>query len=417
MRAVGRGRAVLPCWGIDLADPSPQGFACRCRLGASCKRPGKHPHIAKPYENATRSAARVHKWALRWPAANWAWIPGRSSHADIDVDNRRAGDEALYALESTYGPLPDTERVITGDGVHITFKVPATPRLAAQELAPGIELKTGPTSYVILPGSIHHAGARYEYEVGYEPGAVAIAELPQWLLELPASSTLVGPLPVPRGLRGFSPRNAPELDRTRLEALLSPGQHLGRLWNHDESIRGDRSATGWDYKLLLALHRAGYDLPDAIPVLAEHRRLHGSEDAILYRECRRVHDPAKVCGTEYALWTWAKALGYATTATPQATPLRRVERAQGLTAAFDCTEAVFNAGGTAVHILALEILSTFAKSGSCYMARGTMAEQLHCTPRNAGYVLAFLAGRGFIRQAVASKRDLGTIYHLTFLED
>lgn len=415
-RAVRLGRSVLPCWGIDTSARSRKGFACRCRSGASCDRPGKHPRVSNPYKAATNNLNVVEGWLARWPDANWAWMPGKTRHADLDIDYRRGGEEALCDFESRFGKLPDSERVLTGDGLHLTFSLPDGAAPSAGEIAPGIELKTGPTSYVILPGSTHFTGARYEYEIGYEPGEVDVSPLPQWILDLAGQSQTRGLKSLPHDLRSFEPSSCPPLDRPRLEGLLSPGRRLGRLWNHDKAIGGDRSPSGWDFKLLLALRRLGYTLENAFPVLLEHRHLYGFDTDRLYRSCRPGrHGNAHACSTEYVLWTWLRVVDYSKNAKPEAEPTRRVERGQALTAAYELRSRVYEAGGNPTHVLALEVMSTFARDCVCFMSAETLAPELHCKPRNAGYVLRFLEGHNFIKRLAEPRRGFSTVWELKHL--
>lgn len=416
-RAVALGRYVLPCWGIDTSATSPQGFACRCSSGASCDRPGKHPRISTPYESATNNLKVVEGWLRRWPDANWAWMPGKTRQADLDVDHRRGGDETLYRYESEFGRLPETERVLTGDGLHLTFALPPGTTPAPGEFAPGLELKTGPTSYAILAGSTHFTGVRYEYEIGYEPGEIEVPLLPEWILDLAGRSQATGLKSLPGDLLDFDPSSCPPLDRPRLEALLSPGRRLGRLWNHEKSIGGDRSPSGWDFKLLLQLRRLGYTLDDAFPVLLEHRRFYGFDTDRLFRVCRPDrHGRASVCSTEYVLWTWLRVVDYSSNGKPEIDPTRRVERAQALTAAYELRVRIYEAGGNPTHVLALEAMSTFATDGVCFMSRNKLAPELNCKPRNAGNVLQFLEQSGFIRRLAEPRRGFATVWELTFLE-
>jgi hypothetical protein len=343
-------------------------------------------------------------------------MPGKTQQADLDVDYRRGGDEALYDFEARFGKLPETERVQTGDGLHLTFALPDGTAPPPGEIAPGIELKTGPSSYVILPGSTHFTGVCYEYEIGYEPGEVEVPLLPEWILDLAGRREATGLKPLPGDLLSFDPSSCPPLDRSRLEALLSPGRRLGRLWNHDTAISGDRTPSGWDFKLLLALRRLGYTLNDAFPVLLEHRHHFRFDTDRLYRTCRPGrHGQAHACSTEYVLWTWLRVVEYSRNAKPEVEPTRRVERAQALMAAYELRNRVYQAGGNTTHVVALEVMSTFAKDGVCFMSRDKLAPELNCKPRNAGNVLQFLEQRGFIRRLAEPRRGFATVWELVFL--
>ena len=100
--------------------------------------------------------------------------------ADARVDGYQDSLQTLYEL----GLPRETVTVLTGGGgVHLYFWS-ATP-IAKGPLAefPGIDIQ-GEGSQVVIPYSIHENGRQYEYEFGYGPEDVALAVLPDALVEL-----------------------------------------------------------------------------------------------------------------------------------------------------------------------------------------------------------------------------------------
>jgi hypothetical protein len=174
--------------------------------------------------------------------------------------------------------------------------------------------------------------------------------------------------------------------------------------------------SGWDFKLLLELRRLGYTLDEAFPVLLEHRRRYRFDTDRLYRSCRPGrHGRAYACSTEYVLWTWLRVVEYSRNRKPEAEPIRRVERAQALTAAYELRGRVYEAGGNPTHVLALEVMSTFARDGVCFMSAETLAPELRCTPRNARHVLQFLKDHDFIKRLAEPRRGFATVWELKHL--
>lgn len=148
---------------VPLFSPvfGPAGGICRCRDGAACASPGKHPK------------ARYKGQPSRLPAAmeNYAVVLGR--YVVVDVDDR----EVLERLPEVLGfELPDTWAVDTGKGRHYWFHhgEPLATRLGA---FPKVDLKSGAT-YVVGPGCRSVTGATYT-----PVNSLAIAEAPEALVK------------------------------------------------------------------------------------------------------------------------------------------------------------------------------------------------------------------------------------------
>ena len=159
---------------------------CTCREGVNCGNPGKHPrwhHDLFPNgaHSATSESRAVERLFGRWPQAN-IFVRTGAGLAVLDVDPRAGGDESLAELISEHGTLPDTPTVLTGGGgEHYHFAVDV--RVGSCTLAPGVELKAGRGSLVILPPSSHISGQHYEWEASSGPETPR-APLPQWIIDL-----------------------------------------------------------------------------------------------------------------------------------------------------------------------------------------------------------------------------------------
>jgi len=157
----------------------------------------------------------------------------------IDVDPRSEGLESFEAYTHGYGALPLTTTVLTGgDGFHYYFElpegvtIPAGGSLASAEL-PGVEWK-GSGAQVVLPPSIHSSGGAYRWKPGCGLGEVAIAPIPEPLLDLILESTGTKrkPTPEPSPKRGArkEPRSevqAPDVQRHFAGLWGSKGLHIG----------------------------------------------------------------------------------------------------------------------------------------------------------------------------------------------
>jgi hypothetical protein len=171
---------------------------CSCKDGAACRTPGKHPRwhpddLPNGHLSATTDPATIDTWAARWPRANWAMPTGGVSGVVVfEVDARNGGLEALEALEAELGPLPETVQAISGSGgPHFYLAHPGEGikiKCSAGELAPGVDVR-GDGGLVVLPGSLHKSGRRYEWEISSHPADVALAPIPPaWLARLTATT-------------------------------------------------------------------------------------------------------------------------------------------------------------------------------------------------------------------------------------
>lgn len=151
-----RGHKIVPLWGlVEVAGK----LVCRCRDGALCESPGKHP-MGKWRENPSRIPS---------VGMNYAVVLGPGVVV-IDVDDR----EHVPDLSSFFGTkVPSTYTVNTRKGYHAYF---TTPEPLAQRVPfrPGVDVKTGPGGYVVGPYSLRVDGLLYE-PTSNDP----MAEIPQ----------------------------------------------------------------------------------------------------------------------------------------------------------------------------------------------------------------------------------------------
>lgn len=157
----GRGWPVVPLHevtqGVRAGKRVPR---CSCRQGFDCSSPGKHPRTENGIKDATTDTEQIQVWASRWPQAN---VGGSCvGKLVVDVDPRSGGEWPT--------DLPRTKRHLSGrgdGGGHLVFKLSAEQQASGvrsgnEVLGPGVDVKTGPNSYVVLPGSVHETGGVYE---------------------------------------------------------------------------------------------------------------------------------------------------------------------------------------------------------------------------------------------------------------
>lgn len=146
-----------------------------------CESVGKHPRLMEWEKKATTDEATIREWLKMWPASNVGIATGTDFGAVLDVDPRHGGLEALAALESKHGKLPETLTADTGgDGVHYVFEYPdfEIKNLTNGELGPGLDVKAAGGMIVAAP-SLHVSGKRYRWR-----NDAPIVKAPDWLLNL-----------------------------------------------------------------------------------------------------------------------------------------------------------------------------------------------------------------------------------------
>jgi len=123
----------------------------------------------------------VRQWWTANPHANIAVATGEVSKIFVLDADGIEGQAELGKLEAHHGELPCTLQVITADGVHYYFSLPAVVvRNSASRVAPKIDVR-GAGGYCLAPPSIHPSGRRYCWSVD---SGDTIAAAPAWLLGL-----------------------------------------------------------------------------------------------------------------------------------------------------------------------------------------------------------------------------------------
>lgn len=178
----GQGISVLPIEGVVDS-------CCTCGKD-DCENPGKHPIsslVRNGVKGATVDLKVIQRWHRKHPDLNYA--VATEGLAVIDCDSQ----EAIQVFRSGYRPSP-TFTVKTARGFHFYFRGEMPARNGARNK---LDVKSGPGSYVVGPGSRHASGAIYAVWED-EP----IADLPQNIATIterrddPLEAGGGGPIPV-----------------------------------------------------------------------------------------------------------------------------------------------------------------------------------------------------------------------------
>ena len=148
----------------------------------------KKPHWEDYKRLATTTLAPLIRAWRKWPHANpMAIIP--PGYAVIDIDPRNGGLDNLRNLELHYSPLPATLEDNTSEGgFHLPFKLPPGVCIPPHtEIAPGVEV-LGDRHPLTIPGFVHANGHTNTWNEFMNPSTMAMATLPQWVLNLLATS-------------------------------------------------------------------------------------------------------------------------------------------------------------------------------------------------------------------------------------
>jgi hypothetical protein len=157
----------------------------------------------------------------------------------LDVDNAggKVGDEALAALVSKYGDLPETYTVRTGSGGwHFYFRFDPDRPIRNGSLGTNLDIR-GEGGQVLAPPTIHPvSGEAYTVHLG-----VPIADAPEWVYDLltaaaPVPAPVAKPTPaLPKVAGEVSPAEAFDAAHTWAELLEADGwvlHHVDRDGEH-----------------------------------------------------------------------------------------------------------------------------------------------------------------------------------------
>lgn len=160
---IANGLKVFPLHGIR------DDLSCTC--GQSGCSAGKHPYSKTAphgFSNATGDIEIAAKMFEYREDLNVGVATGATSGIFvIDVDNKvdNLGDNSLIVLQEMLGKLPNTLKLITGNGYHLVFDYPVGEDLRSNantfgSECPGIDTR-GNGGYIVIYPSRHHSGKDY----------------------------------------------------------------------------------------------------------------------------------------------------------------------------------------------------------------------------------------------------------------
>jgi hypothetical protein len=164
-----QGFKAFPVWGVTDTG------ACRCPKGAGCDQKGKHPASVHGFLDATDDIAKVRTFLQNPGTPNYGLVaPVDVVAVDVDGEGKQRWDE----LQHQYGPLPATLTVVTANGYHYFYRVPAD--LIGKRLFGFVTRSQKAKGYTLGPGSLHASGVTY----GLLNGKGGIQPLPdRWVAE------------------------------------------------------------------------------------------------------------------------------------------------------------------------------------------------------------------------------------------
>ncbi len=237
---------------------------------------GKKPWIAVAdgghgVYDATDDADLIRRWWRAWPSANiGVQLTGM---AIIDVDAGRCGHDTFDALLEIHNFDPGPCVLTGGGGMHWYFQAhpgvkTGTDRLKVKPDDTGVDVKSGPGSYAVVPGSIHPNGTAYLWLPNYGPER-PLPEFPSSLiaeLNPPKAVTAPRPAATRSSAPGHGPRALAGLART-VENAAEGERHAILFWASccaGELIRDRLVDGGAAYDALEAAAFVAYG-PDADP--------------------------------------------------------------------------------------------------------------------------------------------------------
>ncbi len=178
--------AVFPCHTIR---------AGKCTCGKSdCGSPGKHPRTPNGFKDASTDPAIVAEMFGKYGDSNIGIATGPISGVWV-LDTEASGLVSLSHLEGKHGALPATVSANSGGGgCHHFFRYNGreiTNKSKIQDKA--IDVR-GLGGYVVCPPSRHISGRAYSWQNA--PGAIPIADAPEWLLDFVTGAKKASPLVV-----------------------------------------------------------------------------------------------------------------------------------------------------------------------------------------------------------------------------
>lgn len=210
LACINRGWAVFPLHNIKSGK-------CTCNK-PQCDSPGKHPRydygiIERGVLDASSEEAKIRNWWAKWPKANIGIATGeKSGIVAVDIDPRHSGDESWQKLEASNGKVNTVQSLTGGGGCHYLFGYPKDTKITnGAEIGnnKGVDIR-GDGGYIVGPGSDHHSGGRYEWELSSHPDEIPLAPMPEWLIKIclngngPKQTTTSPEQPITEGRRNVA---------------------------------------------------------------------------------------------------------------------------------------------------------------------------------------------------------------------
>ena len=224
---------------VRFPVPGPEGRSqCTCWKGPKCRAVGKHPHLKKWPDRASRKPEAVKKWLKQFPGCNWAVVMG-GEHVGVDIDNEEAWEWLQERARYHGTPIPHTIATRTGRGVHLFYRSPIF------DVGNGkgrghikIDVR-GKGGQLLLAGSLHHSGVHYDWLEGCRPADCdhEPALIPDWMVQeiLLAPDLVVSPGKAAATANGDAaavekPAKAKRTPKGPTEQDL---EHRRRLWENN----------------------------------------------------------------------------------------------------------------------------------------------------------------------------------------
>jgi len=233
-------------------------------------------------KDATKNINKIQPW---WGKCNLALATGSYSGVfvvDIDVKNGKNGFETW--TRNGYDELPATvEQITPSGGVQKFFNYPDGVHIGNDQsgkLGDGLDIR-GEGGYVCLPPSSVNS-KKYEWVTDQSPGEIAIADAPQWLIDI-ISEVKKEPFklpdgPVPQGTQddtmfkmacSLRKSNLPDhlIEESLRAALKKCPQDPKNPFTDADIKRWMTSSGRYDYSGTAEWDSVGYKNDDKIPVL------------------------------------------------------------------------------------------------------------------------------------------------------
>jgi P4 family phage/plasmid primase-like protien len=180
----------------------------------------KIPLTKDGFKSASNEIETIQKLFHPHPDCNLAIATGEVSGIfvlDIDIKNGAGGKESLVALQKEFGELPTTVTAKTwSNGLHFYFNYPHDIAVGCKAgLKEGIDIR-GDGGYVVAPPSTIKG---FSYEWVNHPDETAIANAPEWLIQLILKQRATVELP---------DKDKP-ITKNRNETLMYMGVNLRRM--------------------------------------------------------------------------------------------------------------------------------------------------------------------------------------------